>query len=199
MNKSATYDGSHPLGVGGKIQELRISRNLPLSALAAKAQISSEMMSRIEADQMIPGLVTLANISKALNVNMNFFFGKKAFIDTIELTRVADRVTLEKNSPTDPGDAHYDYQALSCHLKGKKMETFLALFNDFSGVDPLPVSHSGEEFCFCLEGKIDFITRKKTIRLTPGDSLHFYSQTPHVFIKACTETAKALFILLPDG
>lgn len=199
MEKSPTYNGTHPLGIGGKIQELRISRGLPLSSLAAKAQISSEVMSKIEADQIPPGLVTLANISKALNVNLNFFFGRKASMDTIELTRVSDRVTVQKNSPTEPEDAHYDYQALSCHLKGKKMETFLAHFNDCPEVDPLPVSHSGEEFCFCLEGQIDFITRTKTIRLTPGDSLHFYSQTPHVFIKACADTAKALFILLPDG
>ncbi len=199
MNESTKDDDTHSLSIGGKIRELRMSRGLPLSSLAAKAQISSEMMSRIEEEQMTPGLVTLANISKALNVDMNFFFGKKAFINTIELTRVTERVTVQKNSPTDQGDAHYDYQALSCHLKGKKMETFLAHFNDTPGRDPLPVSHSGEEFCFCLQGELDFITQTKTIRLMPGDSLHFYSRTPHVFKKACPEAAKALFVLLPNG
>ena len=199
MNALTKDSHTHPMGIGEKIRELRISRGVPLSSLAARAQISSEMMSRIEADRVTPGLVTLANISKALNVDMNFFFGQKTSIDTIELTRVTDRVTIQKNATTDRGDAHYDYQALSCRLKGKKMETFLAHFNDTTGSDPMPVSHSGEEFCFCLQGELDFITRTKTIRLMPGDSLHFYSRTPHVFKKACPETAKALFVLLPGG
>jgi transcriptional regulator with XRE-family HTH domain len=200
MNLSTnTKSDIEQLGIGEKIQKLRESKHIPLSSLAAKAKISSMIMSQIEADQIPPGLVTLANISKALNVGMNFFFTKRAPIETIELTRVRDRVTVQKKSALDHGDAHYDYQALSYRLKGKKMETFLAHFNDSPGIDPLPVDHSGEEFCFCLKGEIDFITNEKTIRLMPGDSLHFYSPTPHVFKKAGPATAKALFILLPDG
>lgn len=187
------------LGIGEKIHRLRESKGVSLSSLAAKAQISSTVMSQIETDQMPPGLVTLANISKALNVGMDFFFTKKAPIETIELTRVKDRVTVQKKSTLDHGDAHYDYQALSYRLKGKKMETFLAHFSDSPEMNPLPVSHSGEEFCFCLKGEIDFITHEKTLRLMAGDSLHFYSQTPHVFKKVDRKTATALFVLLPEG
>ncbi|SMC54932.1 transcriptional regulator, XRE family with cupin sensor [Desulfocicer vacuolatum DSM 3385] len=196
MNQSKKSDRGQ-LGIGEKINKLRESRNMPLSSLAAKAQISSRVMSQIETGQIPPGLVTLANISKALNVGMDFFFTKKAPMDTMELTRVNDRITVKKKSHSDHGDAHYDYQALSYRLKDKKMETFLAQFNESPGIAPLPVAHSGEEFCFCLKGEIDFITHDKTIRLMPGDSLHFYSQTPHVFKKASPATATALFILLP--
>ncbi len=198
MNLSTKSD-IEALGIGEKIHRLRESKGMSLSSLAAKAQISSTVMSQIETDQIPPGLVTLANISKALNVGMDFFFTKKAPIETIELTRVKERVTVQKKSTLDHGDAHYDYQALSYRLKGKKMETFLAHFNDSPGIDPLTVGHSGEEFCFCLKGEIDFITNDKTIRLMPGDSLHFYSPAPHVFKKAGHTTATALFILLPGG
>ncbi len=198
MNLSTKSD-IEALGIGEKIHRLRESKGMLLSSLAAKAQISSTVMSQIETEQIPPGLVTLANISKALNVGMDFFFAKKAPIETIELTRVNDRVTVQKKSALDHGDAHYDYQALSYRLKGKKMETFLAHFNESSKINPLPVGHSGEEFCFCLNGEIDFITNDKTIRLMPGDSLHFYSPAPHVFKKAGHTKATALFILLPDG
>ena len=48
----------------------------------------------------------------------------------------------------------YNYQALAYRLKDKRMEPFLVEFD--SGIDekPVPLSHEGEEFCYCLEGEI---------------------------------------------
>lgn len=198
MSLPATDKAPHGPTIGTRIKTLRESKSMPLSALAAKAKISTAMMSRIEESHTPPGLVTLANISKALNVNMDFFFAETKSIETIELTRKEDRVSVHRKSSAVPGDAHYDYQALSCRLKGKKLETFMARFDEDPAVAPLPVSHHGEEFCFCLEGMIDFTTHEQTIRLRPGDSLHFFSRTPHVFKRAGSEKAKAIFILLPE-
>ena len=198
MRNTTTEDTPHEGAIGTRIQTLRESRKMAIAALAARAKISTTLMAQIERNQIPPGLVTLANIAKALNVNIDFFFAEEKTIQTIELTRVADRITVREQSPAGTGDAHYDYQPLSCRLEGKKMKTFMARFHDEPASAPEPVTHHGEEFFYCMEGEIDFVMPEKTIRLQPGDSLHFFSQIPHVFRKAGTRTARGIFILLPE-
>lgn len=186
------------LGIGLRIQELREAKEMSVSTLAAKAKITPDMMRKIETQKVSPGLVTLSNISKALNVGIDILFAPREHQETIELTRVSDRITVHRSDAGRQGPAHYGYQALSYRLKGKRMETFMARFDGASSKTPEPISHQGEEFCYCVEGKIDFITEERTLRLTPGDTLHFYSQTPHVFQGAGSGKATAIFILLPE-
>ncbi len=91
----------------------------------------------------------------------------------------------------------YNYQKLSYRLKDKQMEPFLVEFDSEIEEELVPLSHEGEEFCFCLEGEIEFVTDEKRIMIRPGDSLHFYSHVPHVLRGIGPGNPKAVFVLLP--
>ena len=41
------------------------------------------------------------------------------------------------------------------------------------------VTHGGQEFNFCLEGKMELLLDGKTIELDPGDSIYFNPKHPH--------------------
>lgn len=52
------------------IREIRVKRGLSISELAKKAGISKSIISKIERKEVVPSLITLCKISKALGVDL---------------------------------------------------------------------------------------------------------------------------------
>ena len=193
----STHDELKRLGIGKKIQALRERRGVSLDDLAFKSKVTRVLLSQIEDDVVPPTVATLLNIAKTLGVGIDYFFMQAESVQEIELTRAHARLSVTRSRESDPTRLTYNYQALSFRLAGKKMEPFLVEFDTETDENLVPLSHVGEEFLFCLEGEIEFITDERTIRLHPGDSLYFYSRIPHVLRGIGTVTPKALAVLLP--
>lgn len=194
----STQEALKALGIGNKIRTFREEKELSLEALAEKVDITAALMSQIERDVVPPTLATLMNISRALDRGMDAFFVKDEVAEQVELTRENERLTVIRSRDTDHARMTYNFQALSYRLKDKQMETFFVEFDSDTEEKLVPLSHDGEEFCFCLEGDIEFRTDEKTIILRAGDALHFYSTVPHVIRGMGPGTPKAVFVLLPD-
>ena len=185
------------LGIGKKIKTLREQKQLSLKDLATNVQLKPILLSQIESDVVPPTLATLLNIAKALKVNVDHFFLQDELIDKIELTRSNERLSVAKSRDSDSARMTYNYQALSFRLKDKRMEPFLVEFDSEIEEKLIPLSHEGEEFCFCLEGEIEFITDDKRIILQSGDALYYYSDIPHVLRGIGPGKPKGIFVLLP--
>lgn len=52
------------------IKEIRVKKGMSISELAKKAGISKSIISKVERKEVIPSLITLCKISKALGVNL---------------------------------------------------------------------------------------------------------------------------------
>ena len=198
MNQSTNEELTR-LGIGKKIVNLREEKHISPEALAGKVNITPILLSQIEREVVPPTLATLLNIARVLDVRVDYFFIQEETIEKIELTRKHERLSVAKSRESDKARMTYNYQALSYRLKNKQLEPFLVEFDSEIEEKPIPLSHEGEEFCLCLEGEIEFITNEKRIILTPGDSLHFYSNVPHVWRGFGPVNSKAVFVLLPTG
>ncbi len=186
------------LGIGRKIRTFREEQDISVEELAQKAGIMTALMSQIERDVVPPTLATLINIAGALGKGVDSFFIKDEILEKIEVTRENERLSVTRSRDSDNARMTYNFQALSYRLKDKQMETFLVEFDSTVEENPVPLTHNGEEFCYCLEGEIEFISDDRKIRLRPGDSLHFYSHVPHVLRGIGPGNPKAVFVLLPE-
>lgn len=195
----STHDELERLGIGKKIRALREQKGFSLEDMALKVKVTRVLMSQIEGDVVPPTVATLLNISKILGVGIDYFFTQADAVEKIELTRPNDRLLVQRSRESDPTRLTYNYQALAYRLLGKKMEPFLVEFDTETDEKLVPLSHSGEEFLFCLEGEIEFVTEERTIRIRQGDALYFFSETPHVLRGVGTEKPKALAVLLPGS
>lgn len=193
----STSEELRRLGIGRRICSLREEKHIPLTLMAEKVNLTPTLLSQIEADVIPPTLATLLNVARVLEVSVDHFFTQQEVIEKIELTRSNERLSVAKSRESDQARMTYNYQALSYRLKGKRLEPFLVEFDSTVEENLVPLSHEGEEFCFCLEGEIEFITDEKRISLKPGDSLHFYSHVPHVLRGIGPGMPKAVFVLLP--
>ncbi len=185
------------LGIGKKISSIREEKQIPLEKLAEEINLKPALLSQIESDVVPPTLATLLNLARILGVSVDHFFTEQEIVDRVELTRSNERLSVAKSRESDQARMTYNYQALSYRLKDKRLEPFLVEFDSTIEENLVPLSHEGEEFCFCLEGEIEFITDERRIILKPGDSLHFYSHVPHVLRGIGPGTPKAVFVLLP--
>jgi len=197
MNNNGTLEELQRLGIGKKIRTLREEKGVQIEALAQAVDVGQPLLSQIESDIIPPTLATLLNIARVLDVRVDYFFVNEESLEKIELTRVNERLSVAKSREADPARLTYNYQALSYRLQGKQMEPFLVEFDSHIEERPIPLSHAGEEFCYCLEGEIEFITDEKRITLGPGDSLYYYSDVPHVLRGIGPGNPKGIFVLLP--
>ncbi|MCP4752729.1 MAG: helix-turn-helix domain-containing protein [Proteobacteria bacterium] len=185
------------LGIGKRIRTLREERQNSLDDLSRKLGLSSTLMSQIECDIVPPTLATLINIAKVFEVGVDSFFIQTESVEKIELTRVNERLSVAKSRQSAQPRMTYSYQALAYRLAGKRMEPFLVEFDSSLEEKMIPLSHEGEEFCYCLEGEIEFISDDRRIRLHQGDSLYYYSNVPHVLRGIGPGKPKGIFVLLP--
>lgn len=88
----------------------------------------------------------------------------------------------------------YDFQSLAYKYKNREIEPLLVTLTP--GNSPELVTHEGQEFNYCLEGKMIVIVGDREYPLEPGDSLYFNPMIPHKMLAVDGEAKYITIILL---
>jgi transcriptional regulator with XRE-family HTH domain len=87
----------------------------------------------------------------------------------------------------------YQFQSMAFKYVNRKIEPLLVTLRADNSPDL--VSHKGQEFNYCLEGRMMVVVGNSEYVLEPGDSLYFNPMIPHKML-ALDETAKFLTVIL---
>ncbi len=184
------------LHIGQKIRDLRKKAGFVLRDLSDRTGLSKPLLSQIEKELVSPPVATLLKISKALHVNISYFFldgdpEEKVVLVKSDESKVVDSRYFGRD------ESGYYYEALAYKKAKKYMEPFLVEFRR-KRVDKLSYfSHEGEEFLYVLRGTLEFRTEDRNYVLDPGDSLYFESSIPHAYRALGNANAKALTVVYP--
>ena len=163
------------VAIGREVRGFRKALDMTATELAKAAGLSAGMLSKIENGMTSPSLATLQALSGALHVPVTAFF--RRYEETREATHVrsGQGLVIERRGTR----AGHQYQLLG-HSTGKRLvvEPYLITLTQQSDVFPL-FRHSGVEFLYMLEGRVNYRHADKTYLLEPGDSLFFDSDAPH--------------------
>lgn len=163
------------VAIGREVRGFRKALDMTVTELAKAAGLSAGMLSKIENGMTSPSLATLQALSGALHVPVTAFF--RRYEETREATHVrsGQGLVIERRGTR----AGHQYQLLG-HSTGKRLvvEPYLITLTQQSDVFPL-FQHSGVEFLYMLEGRVNYRHADKTYLLEPGDSLFFDSDAPH--------------------
>lgn len=88
----------------------------------------------------------------------------------------------------------YEFQSLAYKYANRKIEPLFVTLNPSKS--PELVSHKGQEFNYCLEGRMVVVVGNEEYVLEPGDSLYFNSIIPHKMLALDNRNAKFLTIIL---
>ncbi len=183
------------LNLGEKVRSLRRQRNLTLQQIADRTGLSKPLLSQIENYVAAPPIATLLKISKALGVNIGYFFQSESASDRIVIVPRDKRREVMRRVREDVSGAGYRYESLAYPRADKRMEPFLVEVEPRPQEDLVFYNHEGEEFLHVLEGRLEFRGGDKVIELGPGDSLYFDSETPHAVRGLGGETARILAVI----
>lgn len=173
--------------VGEKLRQLRSERNISQRDLARIAGLSPNSISLIERDETSPSVATLQSLATALNIRMSYFFEEETPTSVLHLKSgdrpkiVSDGVIIEGMGKT---------------LPFQELEPFLIMLEPHAGSGgERQVVHSGHEFVYCLQGKIEYVIDGKVYLLEEQDILIFEATLPHLWRNPFETSAKLILIL----
>ena len=186
------------LNLGQKIKTLRQRKGMSLQQMAEKTSLSEPLLSQIESEVVAPPVATLLKISKALNVNIGYFFQEEESGKRAVIVRKNERKQIFRRIHEDPSKVGYYYESLAYPKADKHMEPFHVQFEVKNKEDILFFNHKGEEFVFVLEGQVEFNYEDEIFTLNPGDSLYFDSNFPHAFRALGKKNALVLDVIYAE-
>ena len=176
----------HP-NVGARIREIREAQGYSLRALADRSGLSLNAISRVERGESSPTVSTLQRLATALSVPISELFVSVKEYGTL---------LVRKNQRLRTGGEGVLIESLGSGLLGQMMEPFLMTLLPGAICGEEPISHAGEEFCYCVEGEVEYLVDEEWHRLEAGDSLLFQSPQPHMCRNTSLNEAIVLLIIL---
>jgi transcriptional regulator with XRE-family HTH domain len=188
-------DGLRPYAIGEKLRALRLKKSMGLVELGKHTGLSAALLSKLERGKLFPTLPTLLRIALVFNVGLDFFFTDERKRRIVAVARKKDRVRF----PERPGasDVPYFFECLDYPATEKKLNAFLAEFQDVSPERNKAHNHAGIEFVYLVNGTLDIKVGGEEISLDAGDSLYFDSAVPHSYRRSGKKTCEAVIVTLP--
>jgi len=185
-----TSPAGAPVDVGRRLRELREERGLSIRALAEKSGLNVNTLSLIENGKSSPSVSTLQQIAVALRTPITAFFETGAPKNSIAHVRASNRPRA--------AFAHGTLEDLGVDVSGHAVEPFVVTLEPNADSGAHPIVHTGHEFVFCLQGRIEYMVEERAYLLEPGDSLLFESRLPHRWRNVAAAPAQAILVLCPS-
>jgi transcriptional regulator with XRE-family HTH domain len=178
------------INVGRCIRMIRESRSLSIRALAEHSGLAVNTLSLIENGKTSPSVSTLQQLAAALQVPITAFFETDSDAKQIVYTKAGKAPCATFT--------HGKIEDLGAGLADKAIETFLVSLEPGAVSSRQPIVHSGHEFVFCLNGRIEYTIEDQTYLLDTGDSLSFEAHLPHWWQNVGTHPARVMLVLCPS-
>ncbi len=161
--------------VGAQVRAFRTALGMKLGDLAAAADLSPGMLSKVENGQTSPSLSTLQALAVALNIPLASFFTKFDQKSEATFVKAGQGLTIERRG-TAKG---HRYQLLGHGVRPDVgVEPYLITLDAQSDAYPI-FQHEGIEFLYMLEGAVVYTHGDRSYLMEPGDSLFFDADIPH--------------------
>lgn len=173
----------HPT-IGSLLRGLRASNGWTLKEMSAHSGIPVSTLSKVEHDRLTLTYDKLQQLSQRLNMRMSELFAEQdeGADNPVTARRSIGRIDNAVRVQTD----NYDYYYLCPELRRKRMIPVLTrvrakTLDEFGAL----VHHSGEEFIYVLEGRVEVHTEfYDPIVLAAGESVYIDSNMGHAYIAA---------------
>lgn len=180
--------------IGRRLQTMRKAQGLTLIELAARANCSASLVSRVENGRLLPSLSVLHKLVAGLGTSMaSFLSGSET--EGCMLVRAGERkeVTLDYLGGSQQG---VRIEQIIPHSSERTLQGNLITITPGHG-SAGDYSHVGEEAGFVMEGFIELTIDKQMHVLGKGDSFCFRSEDPHSFYNPGPGEAVVLWINTP--
>ena len=164
--------------LGLRIKHARLLHGMTLKALAAAAQCSESLLSRIERNQAMPSLNNLHRLAAALHTNVAELTQSEA-PHISPVMRQGER-PLVKFSGGGRKRSGVSLERVITPIRGQLLQGDIhVLAPGAHSADS--ISHAGEEMGYVIEGQFELQIGDTCYLLNAGDTFYFPSDEPHSY------------------
>jgi mannose-6-phosphate isomerase-like protein (cupin superfamily) len=158
--------------IPGRIKEFREILEISAIDMAKDIGLDYETYAKYEGGELDIPISVLYKIAGRLGTDITVIMtGEDPKMNTASVCRKGKGVRIERY----PG---YEFSSLAYNFKGRTMEPLL-VFLDPEKKEAAPVTHSGQEFNYVVEGEVKVTVGPKAHVLSAGDSIYFDARQPH--------------------
>jgi len=169
--------------IGGRMRARRQKLELTLQEVAVAAGISAGYQSLVERDKAVPTLTTLAKISHALGVRIDYFVGRPQPTDCISRAEEREQFLV--------GAGGLRFERLGADFPGHELSSFVVTLQP--GHSAEEGTHDGEEAICILSGALQVRLSGETFVLGEGDSAHYDARRRHGWANPFAEPVRILW------
>ena len=162
--------------------------------LAAKADCTESMISKIEAGHIVPSLPMLQKIVDALGRDLSSFFGSDP-----SAPGVVQRNGERPVTTTDPirAGSGVIYERLVPFGAGNLLEGNIHVI-EADGAKHDPITHQGETLGYILEGELELTIDKTVYRLSSGNSFFFKNHLTNSYRNVGPGVTRIIWVNTPQ-
>lgn len=167
------------LELGKKIKTLREANQISIEELAERADVKADQLQQIENEGVEPSIGMLTKIVRVLGVRLGTLLDGEEDTGMV-VSRDAERSKSMRFSGNEVSlSEHLNFFSLAEGKTDRHMEPFVIDINKGTESEAKLSSHEGEEFLYVIEGEIQLVYGKETVKLGKGDSVYYNSIIPH--------------------
>ena len=170
-------DRESTVKIGARLKHARLMARMRLKDLAAKADYSESMLSKIENERAVPSLTTLHRLCKALNLSVSSLLSSDP---AEQWTIMTPKQRIMIGHRKAAGSEGVLAEVLIPSAKGRLLEGFLVIIEP-GGHTNGQLEHKGEEVGYVIDGQLELTINGECHLLKTGDLFYFPSDLTHSY------------------
>ena len=175
------------VNISERLRALREERDLSIRALGRLSGLSANALSVIERGLSSPSVSTLYKIATALEIPVTAFFEEPSQKQEVVFVKSSERNRIPL------------YRGLWEGLGGERFEGLIepsmVTLEAGTSSGKFPMTHSGNEFVFCLRGELEYKVENQIFLLESGDTLLFSASLEHEWHNPGNSVTNALILI----
>lgn len=174
--------------IAARIKGLRLLEGLSTEEIAKVIGVPVGLYEQYESGQDDIPISLIYQLSDYYKVDMTeILTGVSPKLRDASLVKKGEGLQIERYD-------QYDIQSLAYKYSNRKIEPLLVTLNPDK--NPELVTHKGQEFNYCLKGRMKVVVGKEEYILEPGDSLYFNPMKPHKMVALDGKEAQYITVIL---
>lgn len=178
------------MDIGAKIKAVRLQRGLTQEEVALRCELTKGYISQLENDLASPSIATLVDILNILGISLQEFFTEPK----------KEKIVFGKNDFFESANGDGVNIWLIPNSQKNEMEPIILVLPE-NGESELRTPFEGEEFGYCLEGKISIICQqgKYVYSAKKGEAFYIDGKHEHLIKNAHKGQSKIIWVTTPSN
>jgi transcriptional regulator with XRE-family HTH domain len=182
------------LQIGARLKHARVLAGVRMRELAEKVGCTEGMISKIENTRVVPSLPMLQRLLRALDRDLQSFFGSNP--DAPGIVQRARQRPITTTDPIREGrDVHYE--RLVPFGAGNLLEGNIHVIAP-DGTKHDPITHQGETMGYVIQGNLELTIDRTPYLLHTGDSFFFKNHLTNSYRNPGPREARVLWVNTPQ-